>query len=146
MEVCYLCLTMTDAEFIKFREQQYCDNSSCSEYGKVGQGNIKTKNRKKAQLHCNKCKQIFSARKGTMFFGLRTPIDKIVRVLGLLASGMGVNAVCRENDVTGDSLRAWIIVASKQVNEMSAYMEQDMHLEQIQIDEFWSFIRKKTKT
>lgn len=81
-----------------------------------------------------------------MFFGLRTPMDKIVRVLGLLASGMGVNAVCRENDVTADSLRAWIIVASKQVNELSAYMEQDMHLEQIQIDEFWSFIRKKTKT
>jgi hypothetical protein len=40
-----------------------------------------------------------------MFFGLRTDMDKIARVLGLLASGVGVNAVCRQNDVKSDSLR-----------------------------------------
>jgi hypothetical protein len=80
-----------------------------------------------------------------MFFGLRTNMDKIVRVLGLLASSMGVNAVCRENDVTADSLRAWVLLAAGHVNEFSAYMERQMHLEQVQIDEFWSFIRKKTK-
>ena len=78
-----------------------------------------------------------------MFFGLRTYMDKIARVLGLLASGIGVNAVCRENDVTADSLRDWILLAANHVNEFSAYLEQDMHLEQVQIDEFWSFIRKK---
>lgn len=136
---------MTDTEFSNFRKDQYCDNPECSHYGQVCAGNIKTKNRKKGQLHCNKCKQIFSARKGTLFFGLRTPMDKIVRVLGLLASGMGVNAVCRENDVTADSLRSWIVLASRQVKALSAYMERDMHLEQVQIDEFWSFVRKKTK-
>jgi len=96
-------------------------------------------------LHCNGCGQIFSARKGTMFFGRRTPMDKIVQVLSLLARGMGVNAVCRECDVTADSLRSWILFAAKHVNELSAYMEKDMHLEQIQIDEFWSFIRKKKR-
>jgi hypothetical protein len=137
---------MTDTEFSYFRSHQYCDNQSCSHYGLVGAGNIKTKNRKKGQLHCNKCKQIFSARKGTLFFGRQTPMDKIVQVLGLLASGMGVNAVCRETGVTGDSIRCWILLASTQVKALSAYMEQDMHLGQVQIDEFWSFIRKKTKT
>jgi transposase-like protein len=81
-----------------------------------------------------------------MFFGLRTDIDKIARVLGLLASGMGVNAVCRENDVTADSLRDWIVLASNHVDEFSKVLEQDMHLEQVQIDEFWSFVRKKKKT
>ena len=96
-------------------------------------------------MHCNKCKQIFSARKGTLFFGLHTPMDKIVQVLGLLASGMGVNAVCRETGVTGDSIRSWIILASRQVKALSTYMEQDMHLEQVQIDELWSFIRKKNE-
>lgn len=80
-----------------------------------------------------------------MFFGLRTPMDKIARVLGLLASGMGVNAVCRENDVVADSLRDWILLAARHVKEFSAYLEQDMHLEQVQIDEFWSFVRKKTE-
>jgi hypothetical protein len=56
---------------------------------------------------------------------------------------MGVNAVCRENDVTADSLRDWIVLAATHVSEFSAVLERDMHLDQVQIDEFWSFIRKK---
>lgn len=80
-----------------------------------------------------------------MFFGLRTPVDKIVRVLGLLASGMGQNAVCRQEDVTGDSVRVWIVRASEQVLAFTEYMQRDMKLEQVQIDEFWSFIRKKKR-
>ena len=78
-----------------------------------------------------------------MFFGLRTPMDKIIRVLQLLSSGMGQNAICRQEDVTGDSVRSWIILASEQVSSFTAYMQRDMALEQVQIDEFWSFIRKK---
>ena len=85
----------------------------------------------------------FSVRKGTMFFGLRTPMDKIINVLGLLASGVGVNAMCREQDVTADSLRSWIVLAANQVTAFTEYMQQNRHLEQVQIDEFWSFIRKK---
>ena len=78
-----------------------------------------------------------------MFFDLRTPIDKIIDVLGLLASGMGHNAIAREQNVTCDSLRSWIVLAATHVNEFTAYMQQDMQLTQVQIDEFWSFIRKK---
>ena len=78
-----------------------------------------------------------------MFFGLRTPIDKIVKVLSLLASGMGQNAVCRQEEVTADSVRSWITLASEQVSAFTEYMQRDMHLDQVQIDEFWSFIRKK---
>lgn len=78
-----------------------------------------------------------------MFYGLRTPVDKIVKVLRLLCSGMGQNAICRQEDVTGDSVRSWIILASEQVTAFTEYMQRDMHLEQVQIDEFWSFIRKK---
>jgi len=61
----------------------------------------------------------------------------------IMASGLGQNAVCREEDVTGDSVRSWIILASEQVSAFTGYMHRDMELEQVQIDEFWSFIRKK---
>jgi hypothetical protein len=66
--------------------------------------------------------------------------------LGLLASGMGVNAVVRETGTTADSLRSWTVLASEQVEAFSVYMQQNMSLSQVQIDEFWSFIRKKKKT
>ena len=137
---------MTTEEFEYFRQHQYCDNQACSYHGQTGAGNLKIKSLAKGRVYCIGCKIPFSVRKGTMFFGLRTNMDKIARVLGLLASGMGVNAVCRENDVTADSLREWILLASRHVNAFSLFLEQDMHLEQVQIDEFWSFIRKKKKT
>ena len=137
---------MLDTDFDLFKRHQYCDNADCLFHGKVGAGNICINTRKNGQVYCNKCTSPpFSVRRGTMFFGLRTPMEKIVRVLGLLASGVGVNALCREQDVTADSLRAWIVLAANQVDAFSNYMQQDMHLEQVQIDEFWSFIRKKKK-
>lgn len=137
---------MTDKDFDLFKRYQYCDNTACRCYGQVGLGNICIKTRKNGQVYCNACaSRPFSVRRGTMFYGLRTPIEKIVRVLGLLASGLGVNALCREQNVTADSLRAWIVLAAHQVDGFTKYMQQDMHLEQVQIDEFWSFIRKKKK-
>jgi hypothetical protein len=135
---------MTISDFEIFKSHQFCDNETCTHYGQVGQGNLRTHSRKSGQIQCNRCNsKPFSVRKGTMFFDLRTPIDKVISVLGLLASGMGVNALCREQKVTADSLRAWVILAANHVDAFSAYMQQDMHLEQVQIDEFWSFIRKK---
>lgn len=139
-------MQLSDADFTTFKSHQYCDNPACRHYGQVGGQNLQIKTRKNGQIYCNGCDSPpFSVRRGTMFFGLRTPIDKIIRVLGLLASGIGVNAVCREQDVTSDSLRNWIVLASNQVTAFTLYMQQNMHLEQVQIDEFWSFIKKKRK-
>ena len=80
-----------------------------------------------------------------MFYDLRTPIDKVIKVLQCLARGMGLNNTCRQEDVTADSVLAWITKAAKHSNEFTEYMQQEMHLDQVQIDEFWSFIRKKRK-
>jgi IS1 family transposase/transposase-like protein len=134
---------MTDTDFEEFRASQFCDNSSCDLYQIVGGNNLRIKSRKCCQLYCNKCGNNFSVRRGTMFFQLRTPLDTIISCLSLLASGLGVNAVVREKGVSAESLRDWIRLASEQVDAFSKYMQRDMNLGQVQIDEFWSFIRKK---
>ena len=136
---------MTDRDFGLLRASQYCDNPSCKCYQLVGADNLRIQSRKNAQLYCNACNNKFSVKRGTMFYCLHTPMDRIVSSLGLLASGMGVNAITRETGVTADSLRSWITLASEQVEAFSIYMQQDMALGQVQIDEFWSFIRKKKK-
>ena len=139
-------MPLTKVEFETLKSHQFCDDPACEKYGLVGEGNIKTHSLVRGQGYCNCCKsKPFSIRKGTMFFGLRTPIDKIIRVLSLLASGLGQNAVCRQEDVTGDSVRDWIVLASEQVLAFTQYMQRDMELTQVQIDEFWSFIRKKKR-
>ena len=136
---------LSKEEFKLLRSSQYCDNPSCSCYNKVGVDNIRTNSRAKGQVYCNRCKNIWVVTKGTMFFDLRTPIDKVIKVLQCLARGMGVNNTCRQENVTADSILEWIIKASKHSNEFTKYMQQEMHLDQVQIDEFWSFIRKKRK-
>ena len=136
---------LSKEEFKLLRSSQYCDNPSCSCYNKVGVDNIRTNSRAKGQVYCNRCKNIWVVTKGTMFFDLRTPIDKVIKVLQCLARGMGVNNTCRQENVTADSILEWIIKASKHSNEFTKYMQQEMHLDQVQIDEFWSFILKKRK-
>jgi transposase-like protein len=137
---------MTDIDFALMRAMQYCDNSDCKSYQLVGADNLRIQSRKNDQLYCKTCNNKFSVRRGTMFYCLHTPLVKIISCLSLLASGMGVNAVVRETGVTADSLRVWVRLASEQVESFSAYMQRDMHLGQVQIDEFWSYIRKKKKT
>ncbi len=82
--------------------------------------------------------------KDTFFYHLKTDVRIVLECLLLLVEGMGVNAVCRVKGVTDLSLRAWIQKASQHANEVSLYLKQDMHLEQCQIDEFWSFVLKKS--
>ena len=136
---------LSKSEFETLRSSQYCDNESCLHYNEPQAGNIKINSRAKGQVYCNNCGNRWVLTKGTMFFGFRTPIEKVVKVLLCLSRGMGLRNTCRQEEVTADSALDWIDKAAKHTNEFTTYMQRDMHLDQVQIDEFWSFIRKKRK-
>jgi hypothetical protein len=65
-----------------------CLNKDCPDYGKKGKGNIKLKERygpkNRALLRCNTCTHCFSETRGTIFFGLKTPDDEILRTLAMI--------------------------------------------------------------
>ena len=135
-----------ELDFDKYKAQQFCDNRECSTFGKIGAGNIRTQSHKNQQVYCNQCNNTWVISKGTFFFHLKTPVRVVVEVLMLLSEGMGVNAVCRVKGVTADSIRVWLKKASAHVQEISVYLQKDMHLTQCQIDEFWSFLLKKSQS
>ena len=95
-------------------------------------------------MYCTSCKQIWVITKGTFFYNLKAPVSLILEVLKLLSEGMGLRAVSRSKGVTTDAISAWVLKAAKHVNEVTVYLERDMHLTQCQIDEFWSYILKKS--
>jgi hypothetical protein len=130
-------------DFDKYKEVQFCDNESCEYYGKIGGGNIKINSREHGQVYCNKCDNIWVITKDTFFFGLKKPVDIILKTLKLLSEGMGLRAVCRSMNVTADAVLDWVVKAADHVNEVSVYLKNEMQLTQCQIDEFWSFILKK---
>src|SRR5580704_6474145 len=72
---------------------QFCPNQACSARGKRGEGTITIHDRKRQRYRCKICKQTFSARRGTMFGGLRKPTELIVVVVTLLSYGCPVQAI-----------------------------------------------------
>src|SRR3989449_2686612 len=73
--------------------KQFCPNEACSARGQKAQGNIIIHDRKRQRYRCKVCKHTFSARRGTMFEGLRKPMDLIVIVVTLLTYGCPVQAI-----------------------------------------------------
>src|SRR5215472_17554680 len=79
--------------------KQCCPNMMCSARGQIGAGNNTIHDRHRQRYRCKRCKQTFSARRGTMFEGLRKPMDLIVIVVTLLSYGC---------EVASDCARLWV--------------------------------------
>ena len=140
-------MTLSQEDFDLLKSSQYCDDPSCSHYQLVGAGNLKIYCRKYNQVYCNgSCAgRPFVVTKGTIFYGLKTPLKKVVETLSLLVRGIGLNNTCAEQEVSADSVLAWIVKVGNHVNELTTYMQHEMQLDQVQIDEFWSYVLKKRK-
>ncbi len=138
-------LANMNLDFEKYKESQFCDNPNCPMHNKVGEGNIKVFNSKSKQVYCNRCNNRWVITKNTFFFRLKTPIDKILKVLLYLSEGMGIRAIRRTEGVCNETIQDWILRASEHIELVTSYLQKDMQLTQCQIDEFWSYIKKKKK-
>ncbi|GHO48450.1 hypothetical protein [Ktedonospora formicarum] len=65
----------------------------------MGEGNITIHDRKRQRYRCKICRQTFNAKCGTMFEGLRKPMEVIVIVVTLLSYGCPVQAIVHAFDL-----------------------------------------------
>jgi transposase-like protein len=86
---------------------QFCPNLACSARGQRGQGNIRIHCHKRQRYRCRTCGQTFSARRGTLFEGLRTPRNLIVIVVTLLAFGCPVQAIVQAYGLDERTIASW---------------------------------------
>src|SRR6266849_4886848 len=87
--------------------KQFCPNQACSARGKIGAGNITIHDRKRQRYRCKICKQTFSAKRGTMFEGLRKPMELIVIVVTLLSYGCPVQAIVHAFGLDERTVASW---------------------------------------
>src|SRR5512135_319890 len=117
--------------------EQFCPNPACRARGQTGQGNIAIHDRKRQRYRCKICKQTFSARRGTMFDGLRTSAELIVIVVTLLAFGCPVQAIVRAYGLDERTVASWRDRAGNQCQRVhEAIIEQgQLDLIHVQADE-----------
>lgn len=76
-----------------------CQNSKCPDYGQRDAKNLTVCNRygehQRRMLRCRTCKDRFSERKGTVFFGAQLPEEKVVELLKHVTEGCGVRQTGR---------------------------------------------------
>ena len=128
----------------------FCPQEECPDYGKVGRGNITLSHRYGHQgtylLWCKSCQRTFSEHRGTPFFGLRTPREKILLGLRCLAEGVGVSATARIVQTNEETVRRWLDRVAQHAQWVTGYLVKELRLSQVQLDELWSFIKKKRST
>jgi transposase-like protein len=87
--------------------KQFCPNEACSARGQTGAGNIRIHGRKRPRYKCQTCGKTFSARRGTVREGLRTPQDIVMKVLILFSYGCPPQAIVHAFGVDERTVADW---------------------------------------
>ena len=125
----------------------WCWNADCPTYGKKGLGNIVMKERigknNTALLRCKTCGHCFSETRGTLFFGLITPWEEVLRTLAMLPEKGSIRGVARATGHDKDAICHWIDLAGVHSKEVSDYYLNNLNMDKVQVDEIWSYIKKR---
>src|SRR5436853_2520623 len=114
----------------------FCPNRDCPARGQTGQGNIGIHSQKEQRFICHACHKTFSARKGTVFYRLRTSAETVVIIVTLLAHGCPLQAIVAAFGVDERTVADWWARSGRQGQAVhESLVEQPRDLGQVQADE-----------
>src|SRR5512135_3603814 len=115
----------------------FCPNLDCMARGKIAEGNIGIHSRSRPRYRCKTCGKTFSAKAGTMFEGLRKPVELIVIVVTLVAYGCPTQAIVQAFGLDERTVASWRDRAgqhSEQVHQ-AVVQQGQLDLVHVQADE-----------
>src|SRR4029434_3374709 len=114
----------------------FCPNRNCPARGQTGKGNIGIHSQKEQRFICHACHKTFSARKGTVFYRLRTSAETVAIVVTLLAHGCPLQAIVAAFGFDERTVAAWWARSGRQGQAVHDHLvEQPRALGQVQADE-----------
>lgn len=128
---------------------QPCPNPACTHYRLMNRGNISalstylTQSGKRRIFRCSKCEGTFSETRDTVFFDLRSPEEKVMMALKMLLVKVGLSDIGFVLGVTEETVLMWLERAAQKAQEINAHLLRDLPVTQVQLDEMWSFIKRK---
>jgi transposase-like protein len=117
-----------------------CPNPACEQSHVIRNGSSNGRRR----YQCRGCGRFFGETEGTPMYRLHTPAAEVAQALLVVMRRGSLRAA---EEITGhkyETIGEWLRRASEHAETLTATLAQDLHLSTIEIDEFWSFVRKKT--
>ena len=125
-----------------------CPNKSCSSYRKVGLKNIirfgKQPNGTQ-RYRCVDCERTFARTIDTPFFRKHLKKKEIIIICKHLAEKNGFRAIGRITGHHLDTIRDVASVVAQHCKKFNNYFIEELKLSPIEVDEMWSFVKKKKK-
>ncbi len=123
-----------------------CPNPACRCVNRVGLLNVIRKGAQSngtRRYQCTECKRTFARTINTPFFHKHLPKAEIIRICKLLSEKMGFRAIARATNHHLDTIRSIADVVAKHCKKFNEYFITELKLSPIEVDEMWSFVKKK---
>ncbi len=128
----------------------FCPNAGCSAYGQRANGQAPSSIRRFGKTargvqryQCRSCGHTFTATRGTIFFGKRTPERAILETLALLAEGNRISSVARVKGFKEDTILAWLRQAAHYAEQLEAVLLAEFAVTHGQLDALWAYVGNK---
>ena len=125
-----------------------CLNKSCSDYEKKGLRNIirfgKQANGTQ-RYRCTTCWKTFPRTSGTPFFWKHLPKKEITNICKMLAEKIPFRGIARQTNHHLDTIRSIADAVAKYCKKFNEYFIVELKLTPIEVDEMWSFVKKKKR-
>lgn len=95
------------------------------------------------QALCKGCGSSVAMRYGTAYYGLESEPAIFEMAVRALAEGNSIRATSRIVQVDKDTICAWLNRAARQCRLVVLYLWNQLHVEECQLDELWSFVHTK---
>ena len=96
----------------------------------------------KQRYRCLRCGYTFGPTFGTPLYGLHTPADEVAHALLVVMRRGSLSAA---EEVTGhkyETIGKWLRRAGDHAEQMTQALVADLHLTEVEVDAFWSFVKK----
>jgi len=116
-----------------------CPNPACEQSHVVRNGS----HRGRQRYCCRTCQTYFGDTQATPMYGLKTSAAEVAQALLIVMRRGSLRAA---EEITGhkyETISGWLKRAAAHAEALTQVLAGDLHLSQVEIDEFWSFVQKK---
>jgi len=116
-----------------------CPNPACEQSHVVRNGS----HRGRQRYCCRTCQTYFGDTQATPMYGLKTSAAEVAQALLIVMRRGSLRAAEEITGHTYETISGWLKRAAAHAEALTQVLAGDLHLSQVEIDEFWSFVQKK---